>query len=617
MQISGDYRVKYMFEKRAKEKYFCVLPVIFWVFLSIFGAICHGFELDKSKYITIDEVKPGMQAYCLTVYKGTEVEKFALEVLSVVRKFKPGKNAIIVMGTDERFIHTGPVHGCSGSPVYIDGRLAGALAFGWAGSKDPLYGVTPIEEMLRTGSAANLPTASEHNGFSFDYSVPVDFAEINRKLKADLAARQNPAGQMSALLCPLIVSGMPDVAYEQLESALGPLGFMPVAGGGSGAGDVKKDIELAAGASLVVPVVTGDIEMSAVGTVTEVIDGKVYGFGHSFLGYGAVDLPMATGEIHTVVSHLTGSFKLGSLIEIVGALTADESTAVYGQIGARARMIPLRITVERYNDVEKRVYNCGMVDNRTLTPAVFGSAVAGAALMLGNLPPDNMVEYKVNIGIEGFESISFKNVSSAVGLFGMLFESIGTVAMLMNNPYQKIEISSIDIELRISARNIISRIWSVDVSDTRVKAGEETEVTVLTESVRAGKKKYSYKLRIPQDLEAGDYSLKVMGGDGYRNFLKKNKPYKFIPQGITTLIEALNDVLNIDRDKLYCVLVLPSAGLTVERAELPDLPATRALVLSDAGRTLKAEPYSQWLEKSFDAAAIIIKEKTVRITVER
>ena len=414
---------------------------------------------------------------------------------------------------------------------------------------------------------------------------------------------------------PLVRERPPEAAYGQLESALGPLGFMPVAGGSSGGNNVKKDIELAAGTSLVVPLVTGDIEMSVVGTVTEVIDGKVYGFGHSFLGYGAVDLPMATGEIHTVVSRLTSSFKLGSPIETVGALTADESTAVYGQVGAKARMIPLRITVERYNDVEKRVYNCEIVDNRTLTPVIFSSAARGAALMLGSLPPDNMIEYKVNIGVEGFESISFKNVSSTVGLFGMLIESTGAVAMLMNNPYQKIEISSIDIELRISAKNIISRIWSVDVSDTRVKAGEETDVTVLTESVRAGKKKYSYKLRIPQDLEAGDYSLMVMGGDGYRNFLKNNKPYRFIAQGITTLIEALDDVLNIDRDKLYCVLVLPSAGLTVERAELPDLPATKALVLSDAGRTLKAEPYSQWLEKSFDAAAIITNEKTVRITV--
>ena len=115
------------------------------------GAVPQGLEgiWDPARYISVDEIKPGMEAYCLTVYKGTTVEKFGVEVLSVVHDFMPGRDAILVRGTDERFIHTGPVAGCSGSPVYIDGRLAGALATGWQFSKDPLYGVTPIADMLR------------------------------------------------------------------------------------------------------------------------------------------------------------------------------------------------------------------------------------------------------------------------------------------------------------------------------------------------------------------------------------------------------------------------------------------------------------------------------------
>ncbi len=117
------------------------------------GSYCWAVEqLNKSqsRYIGIDEVRPGMDAYCLTDYKDAEIEKFGLEVLSVVRGIRPGQDAILVQGTDERFIHTGPVWGCSGSPVYIDGRLAGALAFTWSFSKDPLYGVTPIKEILKT-----------------------------------------------------------------------------------------------------------------------------------------------------------------------------------------------------------------------------------------------------------------------------------------------------------------------------------------------------------------------------------------------------------------------------------------------------------------------------------
>ena len=126
----------------------------FLTVVCLLSSICFA-ELDKSRYITIDEIKPGMSAYCLTVYKGTNIEKFDLEVIDVIHNFQPGRNAILVMGTDPRFVHTGPVAGCSGSPVYINGRLAGALAFGWNFSKDPLYGVTPIAEMLRVGSVGS------------------------------------------------------------------------------------------------------------------------------------------------------------------------------------------------------------------------------------------------------------------------------------------------------------------------------------------------------------------------------------------------------------------------------------------------------------------------------
>ncbi|MBU2597300.1 MAG: peptidase S55 SpoIVB, partial [Planctomycetes bacterium] len=122
-----------MFQKR--------LYLIPYFLISLLPFSCFA-ELDKNKYITIDEIAPGMDAVCLTVYKGVEPEKFSLKVVDVVRNIRPGRNAILVMGTDERFIHTGPVAGCSGSPVYINGRLAGALAFGWMLSKDPLYGVT-------------------------------------------------------------------------------------------------------------------------------------------------------------------------------------------------------------------------------------------------------------------------------------------------------------------------------------------------------------------------------------------------------------------------------------------------------------------------------------------
>ena len=614
--------------------------------------------LAVDRYITIDEVQPGMDAYCLTGYKDAEIEKFPLEVLSVVHDIRPGRDAILVQGTDERFIHTGPVWGCSGSPVYIDGRLAGALTFTWSFSKDPLYGVTPIEDILKVGQEtqnSKLKTQNYGMGFVFDFSKPVDFAEIDGRITAgpgtdpglaskghpDLSgvpaaarrfAETSPPRQI-ALPCPLITYGLPTEVCEQLGALVEPFGLyavsltgvtvggagggsVPGAPGGTGARETEH-AKLAPGACLAVPLVTGDIKIEVIGTVTEVLGDKVYGFGHGLLGYGQIDLPIATARVHAVVSNLYRSFKLASSVKIVGALTVDESTGVLGQLGRKAKMIPLTIRVTRYNDTEPRVYNCQIANNRLLTPLVLRSVVAGAALLRGNLPPENTVAYKGLIDVAGFGPISFENVSSGFGLAEAIADSVGPVAMLMNNPYEVAEIRSLDFDISIMSKSAVAHIWSVDLSDSRVKAGQTIEITVVVESVLGGRKKYESSLRIPDELVPGQYDLIISGGRGYGEFLKKAVPYRFVPQSLPGLVEAMNNVLSVKRDKLYCLLVLPAGGIAIEKAELPDLPATKALILQDGKRTLSTQPYSHWLEQTVETGTVVIDKKVMRITVEK
>jgi len=612
---------------------------------------------NKAKYIGIDEIRPGMKAYCLTSYRGTEIEKFDMEVLDVVRNIAPGRNAILVQGTDPRFIHTGPVAGCSGSPVYINDRLAGALAFGWVFSKDPLYGVTPIEEILRVGKAQspepsrtptsqtdktkNLTKDAWEGGFSFDFSKPIDFAQINRVIATGRStANLNLAGTSTAqtrysaigvpLPCPLITSGLSAGVCGQLGTLVEPFGLMAVSGVGGGSASASdkpqnagpavksgQNVQLVPGACLVIPLVSGDVTMEVVGTVTEVKDDKIYALGHSFLGYGAIDLPIATGQVHTVVSNVIRSFKFASSIETVGALTTDEATGVCGLVGAKASTIPLTIRVDRYNDLQKRVYNCQLANNKLITPVVLGPAVAGASLMLGDLPPDNTIEYKVTICTEDTEPITFKNVSTDIGLAEMITESVGSVGLLLNNPYKKVGIKSIDFDVRIMPKSINSHIWSVDLSHSTIKADQKLDVTVIVESALTGKKKYQFSLQTPQNLAPGKYDLLVCGGYDYQRFLLQNVPYRFIPENLPTLVEAINNILHIGRDRLYCLLVLPPGGVAVEKAELPDLPATKVLVLQDSKRTLRTQAYSHWLEDSLETGTVVVDRKVIDITVEK
>ncbi len=577
---------------------------------------------DPAKYIGLDEIKPGMDAYCLTEYGVAGIEKFSLKVVDVMYGIDPGRDAILVQGTDERFIHTGAVAGCSGSPVYIDGRLAGALALAWPYSKDPIYGVTPIEEMLKVGRGGRAGRSEQSSGRAwsvFDFSRPIDFVEIDRQFINVLARRNRNLSSVNPLPCPLITSGLPAGVCEELDELVKPFGLMVVAGGSVGANNVEgaEKAELVPGACLAIPLVSGDINMGVYGTVTEVRGDTVYGFGHSFLGYGPVNVPMATGKVHTVISSIYRSFKLASVGETVGALTTDESMAILGRVNAKAKTIPLTIGIDRYNDIEKRVYNCTMVHDRLYTPMLLRSAVIGAALQLGDFPPDHMIEYKVSIGVEEAESINFENVSTAFGLNELIIESIGSIVLLMNNPYKEVDITSIDFNIRIVPKSIVSHIWSVELSDSKVKAGENIEIGVVIESVLAGKKKYRCTLEIPEDLAAGQYELTVCGSADYERFLLKAVPYRFVAQSFPDLIEALNYSLGVGRAKLHFLLVLPPGGVSLEKAELPDLPATKALVLQNTKRPLRIQPYQHWIEQSLETGTVVIDKKVMKIRVEK
>ena len=600
---------------------------IFFCILTIFQVHVVAQNIDKSKYITVDEISSGMKGHCKTVYKGVEIEEFAIEVVDVVRDIQPGKDAILVMGTDERFVHTGPVSGCSGSPVYIDGRLAGALAFGWNFSKDALYGVRPIEEMLRVGTDKGADAYSSGPEVTFDLSKPIDFKQFYKKLSSlRPLGTAVPAGA-SILPCPLATS-LPGSVCEELKGFFEPFGLVPLAGATSNDRlSEYKDIELAPGSILAVPVVSGDISFSAVGTVTEVVGDKVYGFGHSFLGYGSVDLPMATGYVHTVVAHLVDSFKFAQAIEVKGALTTDESVAILGQIGKKAKMIPMRISVDRHND-KPRTYNCQVITNRVLTPFVVMLAVNGAAFMVGDPPPEYMVEYKVKIGINNFESVRFENISYERNFRGMdddirlslsdvIFESIGSLAVLMNNPYRQVEITSLDFDIKIIPTAAVSRIWSVDVSDKTVAAGEEVNVSVVLESYLSEKRRYECNIKIPDDLAPGKYQLAVNGVFDYESFLRKAVPYRFTPENLPDMINILNDITNTQRDKLYFVLLLPPSGIAIERAELADLPKSKEVLLTDNKRSLVIGPVAKWLEKNISVGTIVVDKKITEITLEK
>jgi hypothetical protein len=588
--------------------------VSFWLFLLIFSLLCSnsvGMGLDSTKYITIDEITADMDAYCLTVFQGMKVERFPLKILSVAKGYRAGQNMILVIGTDERFQHSGAVHGCSGSPVYIDGRLAGALAAGWDGSLDALYLVRPIEDMLQVGSVehAAMPAATG-TAFHFDLSEPLSLSKIYQQSMEQLQRRSREQG----MLIPLS-SSLPPQTGETFSLPLRRMGLVPVSAPAAlPTANEATGFEL--GGVLAVVLCGGDISLAATGTVTEIIDDQVFGFGHSFQGEGPVNLPMAAGLIHTVVASRNSSFKFSSPGPILGTLEFDQSFAVRGTVGTQPKTIPLTIHVDRYNAPQRYTYNCYLAVDRNYTPMILQLALDGAALLQGDLPSEHTVAYEAAVNIKGREPLVLKNVSSGQGPSEIEQNLYSITSLAMNNPFEAMEIESIDATMTIMPEDRTASIRAVDVSRTRVKPGETIAISVSMLSFRSEPFKTTIDFKVPETLAAGTYSLQVMGGANYRRFSSNLAPQRFRAFDADTLVQALRRVNSFRNDGLYAVMPIPATGIVLQQYELPQLPQTKMLLMQDVKRLRSAAAYQDWTESRTPLEHIVQGTAEIEITVE-
>jgi hypothetical protein len=572
-----------------------------------------GFSLDTSEYIGIDEIHPDMEAYCLSVFSGTEVEKFGLKILSVVRGAKPGQDMILVLGTDERFQHSSAVHGCSGSSVFIDGRLAGALAAGWDGSLDALYLVRPIKDMLEVGSVESSVSANDMRASGFDFSQPLNLETYHQQSIGQLQNQNND----SRMYFPLS-SSLPARVLQEHDHVLKGMGFLPVAAAGLLPSRSFEEVGVyERGSVLSLVLCGGDISLAATGTVTEVVGDQVYGFGHQFRGQGAIDLPMATGVVHTVVASRKSSFKLSSPGPVSGTLCFDQGSAVRGTIGQMPKTLPLRIEVDRYNDPQSRVYDCYLAVDQAVTPMILQAVLDGAANMQGPMPLEHTIRYSGQIALDGGESIAIDNVSSDRQTSEMGREFYSAVSLLLNNPFGEVDINSIDVKMSMEPVNTTASVWAVDVSRTHVHPGQTITAAVVLRSYRLEEQTVTIDLKIPETLAPGNYKVQILGADDYQSFVSKMAPQKFRAVDLKSLKTALSTLLRYRRDRLYAVVEIPASGVVIRQHELGQLPGTKTLLMQDSKRVQPLEAYRAWAENHIAMDMIVQGTAEIEIIVKQ
>lgn len=593
---------------------------------------------DPSLHIGTSELKVGMRGYGLTVFAGTKIEKFDVEVVSVMHNYQAKRDAILVMCDDDRFRVAKGVQGVSGSPVFFDGRLAGAMAFGWSYGEEPLYGVTPIRQMLDVQPTGQRSKADNLEGKKSSSALGQTVYEdlmrtqlLSRDQMQQLAeisglARKNSASELadqtglSLLPMKISMNGLNPVALRVLNQQADNLIFEAgLAGGGSGTeilGDDERP-KIERGSAVTVPLMMGDINGAVLGTVTEVIGNHVYAFGHAWNGTGGARWPMGTGKIHTFVNRKSISFKLGQTVDVVGTIWADETTAIYGQIGDMTEMIPVDVTVKwTYLDREEH-FHTEIADNKAMSPFFATMAAIGGASYRGELPLEHTVTYSSEIEYDGVEPMRFSNMSAGAGLSDLMGDTFEPIAMVLYNPWKEVRLKRLKVSVSIDDQEKLYVIKSVHLPKQIYHPGEVVEAKAVLEPMRQLEVHSKIQLQLPDDLEDGRYEISVGSFMGYQSARRKAQPHLNTAYNAEETRDVLQQRLSIERNGLYMTMTLPKRGVAIEGKALPELPASKVMLLTDQSRKKTTAKFGELLWTRLETDYVVGGRKKFNIEVRR
>ena len=571
--------------------------------------------------IAVDEVRPGQQGYVLTTLRGMKPTASPVTVLGVIRTARPQEDMVLVRLEGEAFQRTGVILGMSGSPVYIEGRLAGAVSHAWAYAKEPIAGVTPIANMLRllapspasggppaesAGRPAETGLPAPVSGHTAGVSlVPFFLRRAERTLGSDEGrllplARWNAAsvsdGHVPAPL-PLAVSvgGLPRGGLEQLTASFQRAGFVTVTGGAptaassdatkgavSGAAPRPGQGEGAAlepGAPIVVQLVRGDIEISALGTVTAVMGDRVLGFGHPVLGQAGVELPLASASIKAVIPSQQMSLKLWSVLQEVGATETDGQSGLSGRLGRRATTIPVTLSVSRRDVGREDTYHLELARHPLLTPDLLGT-IAAAVLAVGGSPGAEASAHLVTtVTPAGFPPLHYDDWFSGPNIESQVARELAAVPeVLLTNPFGAVEMEGVTVSVEVFGENRLATIESLSLEEVVVRPGDRVKVEVTIAPYREPRQQRTLEFQVPEDAQPGPRILVVGDARSEMRLDLLARRHHYEPRSLPELMALLQE--EFKQTRLYGRVSQGTFGVAIRGVELANLPASMLQVLS-------------------------------------
>jgi hypothetical protein len=463
----------------------------------------------EGRFFPVSRIAPGLKGYGMSVFQGSSPERFDVEVLGVLEGVpNPRQRLIIARLSGPNVARTRVFAGMSGSPVYFDGKLAGAIAYSFPFSTEPLAGITPIEQMdaqLRDAAPQQRISGSRLSFSDLAASRQgkggYDMASVLRGLPAPASAPVGGAAttapqlaavagqQLQPIATPLAFSGFPQSVVDTFAADFQRLGIMPVVGfaGGGGLGPMSPITEntLRPGSSVTVQLVRGDYQVAASGTVTDRDGERILAFGHPFLSLGATNMPMAESSVVVVVPSVNNSWKLSQASNLVGAIGQDRSSGIGGKLGQQATMIPVRVSFTNSLG-ETQTFNYEIISDPNFAPLLTGMTLMATLNSTERQQGDQTIDVKGRIQLDGQPEISLENrFSGASSASSAAAQSIATpLAVLLNSGFKGVAVRGIDVTLSASEERNVGTLTRVVVDRTRVARGRGVRADRGREAVR-------------------------------------------------------------------------------------------------------------------------------------
>jgi len=563
-------------------------------------ALTSGTLWAQTPMMGVSELSRGMRGTGRTVFHGTQIDTFGVEILGVLRNtFGPKTDIILAKLSGATLEKTGGIAGMSGSPVYVEGKLIGAVAYGWSFSIEPIMGITPIAEMVEIMDRKDLAAVDER---------PIRV----RESREHEGPERIEVGDMQPVKTPVYMSGFVPEILPDLRDHLAEFGLMPVQGGG-GEDQSLPEATLEPGAALGVQLVRGDFNMTAIGTLTYIDGDKLVGFGHPMFSSGATRLPMTTAFIHDVVASQFQSFKLGSAVRQVGAITQDRAPGIGGVIGARAEMMPTTITI---SSDRTRSFEMEVLRNRDFGPILLQSAVVSSLISSEKARGQATVQSKLRLKLSGYPEFSVSNVyAGARGLGEGVLGVTRPIQLLAQNPFEDVRIESADFELAVDNDVEAASIRSIQLDRSTFEPGDEVGVTVELSAYLKPNVTVKTSVRIPEYVRQGTLMLRVSSARAHAAQESKRTPDRFRVRDVGRLLQILEEENR--NDELIVTLLANRAGATVDGVELSSLPASVVSAMKTSRRSGSIRPVNQSVieEKQVSTSYVLSGQQTVSLNV--